>query len=265
MVVRLFSNCTSSVLSRQKEVIRLGEGEFDDSLISEAAMDRAVMVSRRFVDMALSFGTDEFLAVATSATREARNQNILLARLRHEAGLDVRVISGREEARLIYQGVVSGTHLEDRLALLVDVGGGSTEIALGTHAGYLYLESLKLGSIRLTNLFFPGGTGKSVPRKEYDRIRQHVKNEMVRPVQELRKYKIDLVLGSWGLPRTWRRSPPGRPRGRKTNREPRLPVLNWHGWRPCSAPCPSTSGEKFRVSIRNVPTSSSAGPPSSKL
>jgi exopolyphosphatase/guanosine-5'-triphosphate,3'-diphosphate pyrophosphatase len=198
MVVRLFSNCTSSVLSRQKEVIRLGEGEFDDSLISEAAMDRAVMVSRRFVDMALSFGTDEFLAVATSATREARNQNILLARLRHEAGLDVRVISGREEARLIYQGVVSGTHLEDRLALLVDVGGGSTEIALGTHAGYLYLESLKLGSIRLTNFFFPGGTGKSVSRKEYDRIRQHVKNEMVRPVQELRKYQIDLVLGSSG-------------------------------------------------------------------
>jgi exopolyphosphatase/guanosine-5'-triphosphate,3'-diphosphate pyrophosphatase len=198
MVVRLFSNCTSNILSRQKEVIRLGEGEFGNALISEAAMDRAVTVCRRFGEMALSFGTEEFLAVATSATREARNQNILLSRLRHEAGLDVRVISGREEARLIYLGVVSGTHLEDRLALLVDVGGGSTEIALGTHAGYLYLESLKLGSIRLTNLFFPEGTEKSVSRKEYDRIRQHVKNEMVRPVQELRKYHVEITLGSSG-------------------------------------------------------------------
>ncbi|MBP1928102.1 exopolyphosphatase/guanosine-5'-triphosphate,3'-diphosphate pyrophosphatase [Methanolinea mesophila] len=198
LVVRLFSNCTSTVLSRQKEVIRLGEGEFDTSLISEAAMDRAVTVCRRFVEMARSFGTEEYLAVATSATREARNQNILLSRLRHESGLDVRVISGREEARLIYEGVVSGTHLDDRLALLVDVGGGSTEIALGTRSGYLYLESLKLGSIRLTNLFFPGGTEKSVSRKEYERIRQHVKNEMVRPVQELRKYQIDLTLASSG-------------------------------------------------------------------
>ena len=198
MVVRIFSNCTFSILSRQKEVIRLGEGEFDSALLSEAAMNRTVTVCRRFMEMALSFGTEEFLAVATSATREARNQNILLARLRHEAGLDVRVISGREEARLIYLGVVSGTHLVDRLALLVDVGGGSTEIALGTHAGYLYLESLKLGSIRLTNLFFPEGTEKSVSRKEYDRIRQHIKNEMVRPVQELKKFTIDLALGSSG-------------------------------------------------------------------
>jgi exopolyphosphatase/guanosine-5'-triphosphate,3'-diphosphate pyrophosphatase len=197
-VVRLFSNCTSTVLSKQKEAIRLGEGEFDDSLISEAAMDRAVTVCRRFVEMAGSFGTEEYLAVATSATREARNQNILLSRLRHEAGLDVRVISGREEARLIYLGVVSGTHLDDRLALLVDVGGGSTEIALGTHAGYLYLESLKLGSIRLTNLLFPGGTEKSVSRKDYEGIRRHIKNEIVRPVQELKKYRIDLTLASSG-------------------------------------------------------------------
>ena len=131
LVVRLNPNHSYTILTRQKQQVRLGEGEFEDDEILPEAMERAVMVAKKFSDLARTFHSDEFVAVATSATREASNQNELLHRIRQEAQLDVRVISGREEARLIYLGVASGIHLGDRRALFIDIGGGSTEIAIG--------------------------------------------------------------------------------------------------------------------------------------
>jgi exopolyphosphatase/guanosine-5'-triphosphate,3'-diphosphate pyrophosphatase len=130
LIVRFNPNYSYSILSRQKQQIRLGEGEFDDDEINPGAIDRACLVCRKFVELARTFNTDEFVAVATSAAREASNQNELLSRLRHDAMLDVRVISGREEARLIYLGVSRALHLGDRLAFFIDIGGGRTEIAL---------------------------------------------------------------------------------------------------------------------------------------
>lgn len=107
LVVRLNGRGAYAVLSDQKEPVRLGEGEFKTDLLAPGAMDQAVIVASRFADLARSFGALEIVAVATSATREARNRDVLLSRLRSEAGLDVHVISGKEEARLIYLGVSS--------------------------------------------------------------------------------------------------------------------------------------------------------------
>jgi len=134
LVVRLGAGGGYTVLSEQKEVVRLGEGEFPSDMLSEAAMDRAVLVCRTFVDLARSFHATEFEAVATSATREARNQQVFLNRLATEANLPVRVIAGREEARLIYLGIRSGVDLGDQTALFIDIGGGSTELSVGTRS-----------------------------------------------------------------------------------------------------------------------------------
>jgi len=198
MIVRLFQNCTYNVLTSQKEVVRLGEGEFGQEIIHDEAMDRAVVVCKNFVDLARSFGTEEFVAVATSATREAHNRNHFLNRIRHEAGIDVGVISGREEARLIYMGVVSGTHLEDSQALFIDIGGGSTEIIIGNQHSYHFLDSLRVGSIRLTNQYFKNTDKDPVPRVLYDKIKRHVKNELIRPLNEMKEFQIDLAVGSSG-------------------------------------------------------------------
>ena len=118
--------------------MRLGDGEFSSDEITKEAIERSVLVCKKFTDLARTFAVEEFIAVATSAAREAHNQNELLQRLRHEAMLDVRVVSGREEARLIYLGVASGMHLGKRRGLFIDIGGGSTEIALGDQQEYQY-------------------------------------------------------------------------------------------------------------------------------
>jgi len=197
-VVRFNPNHSYTVLTRQKQQVRLGEGEFEEEEILPDAMDRAAIVCRTFLDLARTFACEEFVAVATSAAREAANQNELLTRLRHEAQLDVRVISGREEARLIYMGVASGTHLGDRQALFLDIGGGSTEIAVGDQLQYRYLGSLKLGAIRLTNLYIGSQAAGPVPPALYRTIQQHVKNVIFYDMEKIKKHTIDLAIGSSG-------------------------------------------------------------------
>ena len=157
LVVRLNPNHSYTILTRQKQQVRLGEGEFEDEEITPAGNGPGRHGGKKFTDLARTFRSEEFVAVATSATREASNQNELLHRIRQEAQLDVRVISGREEARLIYLGVASGTHIGNRKVFFIDIGGGSTEIALGDARNYHYLDSFRLGAIRLSNLY--AGTG----------------------------------------------------------------------------------------------------------
>lgn len=198
LVVRLNPNHSSSILTRQKQQVRLGDGEFDEDRITAEAIERSVLVCKKFTDLARTFAVEEFIAVATSAAREATNQNELLQRLRHEAMLDVRVISGREEARLIYLGVVSGMHLKKRRGLFIDIGGGSTEIALGDQHEYEYLESFKLGAIRLTNLFFSSGGTTPVTPAHYKRLQQQVRNVIIHSVQKIRTAQPDLMIGSSG-------------------------------------------------------------------
>ena len=122
----------------------------------------------------------------------------LLSRLRHEAHLDVQVISGREEARLIYMGVAAAHNLEERQALIIDIGGGSTEIAVGRQRNYSYLSSVRLGSIRLANMFFPGGGEKPVSNELYESIRSHVRSETRASIRQIRRYPYDLLIGSSG-------------------------------------------------------------------
>ncbi|MHB9130970.1 MAG: Ppx/GppA phosphatase family protein [Armatimonadota bacterium] len=197
LLVRINPNHSYTILTEQKEVVRLGEGEFVEQHLLPAAMDRAVLVCGKFADLARAQGAEEIIAVATSATREAENQGEFVRRLQKEAQLDVRVISGVEEARLIYQGVAGGVHIEEKQALFIDIGGGSTEISVGDQQQHLYLDSLKLGAIRLTMLYLPEETGP-VSAERYGLIQRYARNTMVRTVQRLRQFRIDLAIGSSG-------------------------------------------------------------------
>ena len=198
LVVRLNPNHSYTILTRQKQQVRLGEGEFEDEEITQDAMERAVVVCKKFTELAKTYHSEEFVAVATSAAREASNQNELLHKIRQEALLDIRVISGREEARLIYLGVASGTHLDTRTGFFIDIGGGSTEIAVGNAKDYQYLDSFRLGAIRLSNLYFPPGDTGPVTPERYKKVQQHIKNAIVHSLAKIKKNPIDCAIGSSG-------------------------------------------------------------------
>ena len=198
LLVRINPNHSYATLTQQKEIVRLGEGEFVDQVLQPEAMDRAALVCRKFAELSLSYGAEEIIAITTAAVREAKNQSEFLRRLRQEANLDVRVISGKEEARLIYLGVSSGVHLDGKEAAFIDIGGGSTEVIAGDHRHHHFLSSLNLGAIRLTSLFFlPGENGPVSPEK-YASLQRHIRLTSIRTLQQMRQYRFDLVLGSSG-------------------------------------------------------------------
>lgn len=199
VLVRITADGSTTELAQRKETVRLGEGEFGTGFLTAGAMARATLVVGTFADMARANGATEIVAIATAATREARNREVFLSGLRDATGLDVRPISGLEEARLIYLGVASGLHLGERTAVFIDIGGGSTELIVGDQHSYRALDSLRLGAIRLTAQFFqPGETGP-VSAARYAELRDTIRGTAVRALQRLADFgPLDIAVGSSG-------------------------------------------------------------------
>ncbi|MCC6483899.1 MAG: Ppx/GppA family phosphatase [Armatimonadetes bacterium] len=186
-----------TVIHDIKETARLGEGEFLHNRITPEAMDRAVTVISHFVEVARGYEVGEIRVVATSAVREADNQQEFLDCVRESCGLEVEVISGKEEARLIYLGVLAGATLQGKQALFIDVGGGSTELVIGDRQQYYLLESLKLGTIRLTNRFLGDGRA-AVSRKKYAQLQEYIRGVAVHAARKIHNLGFELVLCSSG-------------------------------------------------------------------
>jgi exopolyphosphatase/guanosine-5'-triphosphate,3'-diphosphate pyrophosphatase len=198
LVVRINPNFSYTTISREKEVVRLGEQEFKDNLLKPEAMERAVFVCGKFADLAKTYGAKEIISVGTSAIREATNQTEFLENLRAKTGLDVKVISGEEEARLIWLGVSSGIDIGDQKALFIDLGGGSTEIVIANQHECFYVNSLRLGAIRLTSQFIGEGWTGPIETDLYKKIRHYAcsKIKVVKP--RVLEYGVRLAWGSSG-------------------------------------------------------------------
>ena len=125
--------------------------------LSPAAIERGVACLSALPSDGRRCSALTLRAVATSAVREAENAAEFLDACRRDAGVEVEVVSGVEEARLIHLGVLQALPVYDRQLLLIDIGGGSTEFLVGKGGEMLWARSLKLGAIRLTERFFPEG------------------------------------------------------------------------------------------------------------
>ncbi|MET0146059.1 MAG: Ppx/GppA phosphatase family protein [Ilumatobacteraceae bacterium] len=181
-------------LTREKEVVRLGHGGGDMKVMSADAIDRGVAALRRMRRIADSYDAT-LRAVATSAVREATNAAAFLERAHTEAGVDIEVISGAEEARLIHLGVLQAVPVYDRRMLLVDVGGGSTELLIGERADALASRSFKLGAVRLTDRFFPGGT---VGATGVTACREYIRSILSHFQREVDEHGFDIAVASSG-------------------------------------------------------------------
>ena len=143
------------ILDRFKDMTRLGDGVFTSRRLSDQAMMRGLEVIRALVTLARNKGYEQIEAVATSAVREARNGGEFLDHVAQQTGLVVRVITGAEEARLIFLGVQNSVALPEQPTLVIDIGGGSVEVIVGNRETVFQARSLKLGAIRLKDLYLP--------------------------------------------------------------------------------------------------------------
>lgn len=195
LVARPVGNSRFEVLDREKEVVRLGSGSGDMKRLAPDAIDRGVSALRAFRRIADAHGA-EVHAVATSAVREAKNRDEFLARARDDAGVDVDVITGVEEARLIHLGVLQAVPAFDQRILVVDIGGGSTEFVLGQGGAVLDASSLKVGSIRMTERFF---ATEPLRPKHLDAARAHLRSALS-PVRRMVRDQggFEVAVGSSG-------------------------------------------------------------------
>ncbi len=144
---------TFSIEQAEKSTTRLGERDPETGELTAAAMQRSYDTLRRFRDLANSHQVEQIVIAATSAVREAPNGRDFLQKIQDGLGLEVDLVSGPEEARLIYLGVLSGMSFGDRPHLLLDIGGGSTELILADGRDARALTSTRVGAVRLQRDF----------------------------------------------------------------------------------------------------------------
>ncbi|HEY7221779.1 MAG TPA: Ppx/GppA phosphatase family protein [Candidatus Binatia bacterium] len=141
------------VLDDLAEIAGLGKGVDQTGVISTAGEQRSLAVLERYLGHCKNLGVDEIIAVGTSALRDAKNSAAVRARFRDRLGIDVRVISGDEEAAYSFLAVERGLALAGRELLVIDIGGGSTEFIRGNEAGISRAISVDIGSVRLTERY----------------------------------------------------------------------------------------------------------------
>ncbi len=187
------------VIDRQKRMVKLGAGLFTTHRLSDRACADGLEVVRRYYKLAESRGVDEILAVATSATREADNGSEFLEAIFRETGLTPRVISGMEEARLIFLAARHAVDLGGARACVVDIGGGSVEVAVGDARDVLLNQSLRLGVQRLLDRI--GNSGPLSERQLYE-LSGFIQGTAGEVLDKARSLNFSRLIGTSGTIRT---------------------------------------------------------------
>ena len=172
-----------TIIDREKDMVRLGERDRETGHLTEAAMNRAIATLQRCKAIAESYHADDVVAVATSAVREAPNGREFLDRVEAELDLAVDLISGPEEARRIYLGVLSVVDFNQQPHIIIDIGGGSTELILGDEQEAKVLSSTKVGAVRLTSEMV---TTDPISNTEFNYLQAYVRGMLERSVEEIR-------------------------------------------------------------------------------
>ncbi len=171
-----------SIIAREKDTVRLGDRCPKTGELKPEVIKRAIATLQRFQEIAKSLNAQTIVAVATSAVREAPNGRNFLQQVEDELGLSVDLISGQEEARRIYLGVLSGLDFNNQPHIIIDIGGGSTELILGDSHEPRSLSSTKVGAVRLTAEYI---TTDPVSNAEFQYLQAYVRGTLEQPTEEL--------------------------------------------------------------------------------
>ncbi len=183
---------TFHIILKERDLTRLGEGGLARGRLTGRAMHRAVEVLARYAAIMKRCGVEHVEAVATSAVREAANGRALVRQVRDRLRIPLRVISGREEARLIYLGVLQAARFR-RPTAIVTIGGGSAQGMCGDGTRLQYTASVPLGGARLAQRFIR----HDPPRpEEVEALRQHVERTWAPIVRVMRRHRWQMSLGS---------------------------------------------------------------------
>lgn len=194
LVVRFYEGTMGTPVYQDKEAVRLGYSLFIDGAVDEATIDKTDKVLASFAAIARSYGAEEILACATCAVRESPNADRFL-QIAKRHGIKMEIIDGTEEARITRLGVLGP--VSPRRTLLMDIGGGSTEITIADGDKDLMSASLKVGALRLT---FGHGFSNNhrIEPEKYDFLRRCVDTEAAGIAGKVKEIGFETAVGSSG-------------------------------------------------------------------
>ncbi len=175
--------------------VRLGQDVFSKGILEEKTIQQTEEAFLRFSHMAKSFHVRHMRAVATSAAREAGNNDLLLDRVFRASGIEIEIVSGEEEARLIHSAVAHELDLKNKRTLLIDIGGGSIEVTLSTGQSIISTDSYNMGTVRLLERL--NGDSKS-KRAFGNLVREYTKGARYRIERDLGQEKVQVCVGTGG-------------------------------------------------------------------
>ena len=185
------------ILKKMREPVRLGKDAFSTGEISGKTLEKAIEAFLKFKELIGAHDVRHFRAIGTSALREAKNKDSYIKDVKKATGFKIEVIDGNEEGRLVYQAVAHKVSLEDRVALLIDIGGGSVELTIVDHGKPRGTQSFKLGTVRMLEML------EAKKLKETD-LRKLIRESMA-PVESFlathvkaKGLHIDLAVGTGG-------------------------------------------------------------------
>jgi exopolyphosphatase/guanosine-5'-triphosphate,3'-diphosphate pyrophosphatase len=201
MVVARNQHGEPSIVDRLREMVRLASGLDEDGSLDDASQERALACLRRFGQRLRDMQAHQVRVVGTNTLRKASNSDSFLAKAEEALGHPVEVISGIEEARLIYLGVSHHTDSSSGANLVIDIGGGSTELIIGEGFEPQHLESLYVGCVGVSRAHFDDG---KLSEKRFERARLAVRLELRPVAASFRRRGWKRAIGSSGTVRAAR-------------------------------------------------------------
>jgi exopolyphosphatase / guanosine-5'-triphosphate,3'-diphosphate pyrophosphatase len=191
----------NSIAKKEKELIitRIGKDLSKTGLITEKSFVRNIDALKYFKNKADRYGAQEVFTIATSAVRDALNGEAFAADAKSQAGVDVRIITGEEEAELGLKGVMSEIENPFENTLVIDIGGGSTELVLGSKDKIEYSVSISAGTVRMTEQFV---TGNPISNEDALNLKNKLNELFKEPLEYLNKKKIDRIIAIGGTATT---------------------------------------------------------------
>jgi exopolyphosphatase/guanosine-5'-triphosphate,3'-diphosphate pyrophosphatase len=183
------------IIHEEKFPVRMGLGGINQGIINDAGIDRSLTCLHRFAETCKAMQVKDIQAFGTSALRNARNGEAVANRIKQETGIPVAIISGNEEAKLIYQGIRAGVPLGNQKNLLMDIGGGSVEFIIGNQTEIFWKLSLEVGGQRLLERFHHHDP---INNHELQALNDYLK-EALKPLHApLAEHNPEILVGSSG-------------------------------------------------------------------
>ncbi len=195
MVAEIAANHSCKIIFNTKIAVKLGEGGINTNIIAPAPFQRGVDAMQQHLKTANKYNISKIFAFATSAVRSAKNGNAFVTEIKKQTGIEVTIISGEKEAELIYGGVRQALDIGNEKALVMDIGGGSTEFIICNNEQIFWKHSFDLGVSRMYEFF---KHSEPITQEEIQKIENYLRGKLQPLFNATEQHPLDTLIGSSG-------------------------------------------------------------------